>query len=304
MSLELLKPGDTIALAASARKVDEKDFMPFQCFLENRGYKVITARNLNLAENQLAGSDKERIESFNDLIVNPEVKAIIGIRGGYGTARIVDKLNWDAFAANPKWICGFSDMTVILNHIYSCFSIPSVHSDMAVHYSVSGYSENFDSLLGLLETGVCEYKILSSPEMFTGQAIEGTIIGGNLSVLYSLVGSNSFPSAEGNILFLEDLDEYLYHIDRMCVGLKRAGCFKGLKAVIVGGMTEMHDNAVPFGKTANEIIIDIFAEENIPVFFGFPSGHQVDNKAFFIGVNSKLSGGTNNLVFQQEFFNL
>lgn len=301
MFLELLKAGDTIALAASARKVEMNDFLPFKNYLESIGYKVILAQNLNSSDNQFAGTDSERVVALNELIKNPEVKAIIGIRGGYGTVRIVDKIDWKAYIDHPKWICGFSDMTVLLNHVYSETGFPAIHSDMAVHYSSDVYSGNFISLLNLLENGVCE---LNMPAIQVGESklpVEGIVVGGNLSVLYSLIGSRSFPSTENKILFLEDLDEYLYHIDRMIVAMKRAGCLRGLKAVVVGGMTEMHDNAVPFGKTAEDILRDIFVDENIPVYFGFPAGHQADNKAFFIGERACLIQENDVLIFRQKY---
>jgi len=299
MKIPFLRTGDTIALAAPSRKVSASDFEPFENYLTEKGFKVIRAGNLNLADNQFAGTDAERISAMNDLFENPEIKAIIAVRGGYGAARIVDQLNWNELLQHPKWLCGFSDFTVLLNHQYACNGLPALHSDMAVHFGQSGYEENFLSLLSALTGKPVSISVSAHPFNRVGSA-NGILVGGNLSVLYSMLGSVSLPDMHGKILFLEDLDEYLYHIDRMMQGLKRAGVFNHLAGVVVGTMSEMHDNEIPFGKDAETIIRDQLNEYDFPLMFGFPAGHTELNRAFFTGAETTIDVSPSESVFCQQ----
>ena len=299
MKIPFLKTGDTIALAAPSRKVVPLDFEPFEKYLIEKGFNVVRAGNLNLADNQFAGTDAERISAMNDLFENPEIKAIIAIRGGYGAARIVDQINWNELLQHPKWLCGFSDFTVLLNHQFACNGLPALHSDMAVHFGQSGYEDNFSSLLDALTGRPVSMSISGHPFNRPGNA-SGVLVGGNLSVLYSMLGSASFPDMHGKILFLEDLDEYLYHIDRMMLGLKRAGVFDNLAGVVIGTMSEMHDNETPFGKDAETIIRDQLCEYSFPLLFGFPAGHTELNRAFFVGAETEISVKSGGADFLQE----
>ncbi|KAF5031786.1 putative murein peptide carboxypeptidase [anaerobic digester metagenome] len=274
------------------------DFEPFEKYLTENGFKVIHARNLDLSDNQFAGTDAERISAMNDLFENPDVKAIIAVRGGYGAARIVDQLNWKALLNHPKWLCGFSDFTVLLNHQCACNGLPTMHSDMAVHFGQNGYEDNFSSMMDALTGKPISMRISGHPFNRPGKA-NGILVGGNLSVLYSMLGSASFPDMHGKILFLEDLDEYLYHIDRMVVALKRAGVFNDLAGVVIGTMSEMHDNETPFGKGAEEIILDQLSEFSFPLMFGFPAGHTELNRSFFIGAGTEIEVGENESGFYQ-----
>lgn len=299
MKTPFLKSGDTIALAAPSRKVSLADFEPFGNFLVENGFRVVRASNLTLSDNQFAGTDAERISAMNVLFENPDVKAIVAVRGGYGAARIVDQLNWNALQANPKWLCGFSDFTVLLNHQYACNGLPALHCDMAVHYGQPGYEDNFSSLLDALTGKPVSMRIPQHKLNSVGKA-NGILVGGNLSVLYSMLGSASLPDMSGKFLFLEDLDEYLYHIDRMMVALKRAGVFDRLAGVVVGTMSEMHDNDVPFGKNAEEIISNQLSEFSFPLMFGFPAGHTNLNRAFFIGVETEIEVSESGSAFLQS----
>lgn len=287
MKIPFLKPGDTIALAAPARKATPADYEPFRDFLLQKGYRVKLASNLDKAHHQFAGTDTERALALNEIFDDPEIKAIIMVRGGYGAARIVDLVNWDLFKRNPKWLCGFSDITVFLNHIQAQCGLPTVHSDMAVHFSDEAYRPNFDLLMNLLEG---EKSSISAEPHFLNQQGEaaGILVGGNLSVLYSMLGSVSFPDMSGKILFIEDLDEYLYHIDRMMLALERAGVFEKVKAVVVGSMSDMRDNEVSFGINAYEIVSSHLKKYAVPVMFGFPAGHTKTNKPFFVGAETRV----------------
>jgi len=299
MKIPFLKTGDTIALAAPSRKVLASDFEPFVNYLNEKGFKVIRATNLNLSDNQFAGTDAERVSAMNELFGNPDVKAIIAVRGGYGAARIVDQLNWNAMLQHPKWLCGFSDFTVLLNHQYACNGLPALHSDMAVHFGQNGYEDNFSSLLDALMGKPISISVSKHPFNRQGNA-KGILVGGNLSVLYSMLGSASFPDMHGKILFLEDLDEYLYHIDRMMLGLKRAGVFDHLAGAVIGTMSEMHDNDIPFGKDAETIIRDQLIEYDFPLMFDFPAGHTELNRAFFIGAETAMAVSESESVFCQQ----
>lgn len=300
MKIPFLKTGDTIALAAPSRKVTLPDFEPFEKYLTENGFKVIHATNLDLSDNQFAGTDAERISAMNDLFENPDVKAVIAVRGGYGAARIVDQLNWNALLQHPKWLCGFSDFTVLLNHQYACNGLPAMHSDMAVHFGQNGYDDNFSSMMDALTGKPISMHISGHPFNRQGKA-NGILVGGNLSVLYSMLGSTSFPDMYGKILFLEDLDEYLYHIDRMMVALKRADVFNDLAGVVIGTMSEMHDNETPFGKDAEEIIFDQLSEYSFPLMFGFPAGHTELNRSFFIGAVTEIEVKSDCAEFYQQY---
>lgn len=287
MTFPFLKSGDTIALAATSRKVTPADYEPFRDFLLQKGYRVKLASNLNKEHHQFAGTDTERALALNELFADPEVKAIVMVRGGYGAARIVDLVNWDLFQKNPKWLCGFSDITVFLNHIHTQFGIQSIHSDMAVHFADDAYRPNFDLLMNLLEGKQTRISVEPNSLNQQGKA-SGIMVGGNLSVLYSMLGSESFPNMNGKVLFIEDLDEYLYHIDRMMVAFERSGVFDKVNAVVVGGMSDMHDNEVSFGMNAYEIVSSHLKKHAIPVIFNFPAGHTITNKPFFIGAETSI----------------
>ncbi len=275
-----LKKGDTIGLVAPARKISEQEL---KAIIENRGYKVMKGKYLFASENQFAGSDKQRAANLQQLLENPVAKAVFAVRGGYGSVRIVDKIDFEPLLKNPKWLVGYSDFTVFHNHLIN-LGLQSLHATMPLNFS-DNTPEALNSLFDTLEGKIPYYRFISHPLNRKGNTT-GMLVGGNLSVLYSLMGSHSFPDTTGMILFLEDLDEYLYHTDRMMVALKRAGILKNLAGLIIGGMTKMNDNATPFGKTAEEIIRESVEEYHFPVAFGFPAGHQPDNRALIMGAEA------------------
>jgi muramoyltetrapeptide carboxypeptidase len=279
-----LKKGDTIAIVSTARKVSAEDIQPGIDRVEGWGMNVELGKNLFASLNQFAGTDEQRAEDFQNALNNPEVKAIWFARGGYGTVRIIDNIDWTSFKKNPKWLIGYSDVTVIHSHVHRHLQIETLHAPM-----IFNLKKITNAVAQSLEDALFHNKLhYSFPENFysdmnrRGEA-KGQLIGGNLSILYSLLASNSDVDTKGKILFLEDLDEYLYHIDRMMMALKRAGKFEGLAGLIVGGMTEMKDNKVRFNKTAEEIIIEAVSEYHFPVMYGFPAGHIPDNRALIFG---------------------
>jgi muramoyltetrapeptide carboxypeptidase len=275
-----LKKGDTVGILATARKVDMAPLEPAIKLLKSWGLNVVIGKTIGLDNNQLAGQDWQRAQDFQNMLDNPSIKAIWTAKGGYGTVRMIDRLNFTKFKQHPKWLVGFSDFTVMHSHVNN-FDIATLHSIACI--SAGGATpEAIESLRKGLFGGKLEYTI--EPHAFNkpGKA-HGELIGGNLSVLYSIVGSPSEADYKGKIIFIEDLDEYLYHIDRMMMNLERNNYFKDVKGIIIGGMTKMRDNDIPWGHDALQIIQDITKEYNIPICFNFPAGHIKDNRALVFG---------------------
>lgn len=275
-----LKKGDTVAILATARKIDASTLQPGIKLLESWGLKVILGKTIGKEQNQLAGADWQRATDFQEMLDNPSVKAIWAAKGGYGTVKIVDRVDFSNFKKNPKWIIGFSDVTVLHSHM-NRMGFQTLHAMMAIS-APSATTAAKESLRKVLFGEKLSYSVPHHEFNKLGHA-KGELIGGNLSVLYSIQGSVSEVDFKDKILFIEDLDEYLYHIDRMMTNLKRNGSLKNLKGIIVGGMTSMNDNDVPWGKNALEIIQETVKELNIPVAYNFPAGHIKDNRALILG---------------------
>ena len=286
ISPKLLSKGSKVAIVATARFVTEKDIESALRRLEAMGFIPVYDERLFAVCDQFAGDDEWRAATLQSYLDDPEIAAILCARGGYGTVRIIDKINFEKFLLNPKWIIGYSDVTVLHAHLQS-IGCESLHATMPINFS-DNTEEALNSLYDALTKGNLSYEIESTPINICGEA-EGELVGGNISVLYSLLGSNSFPNTDGKILFLEDLDEYLYHIDRMMAALKRAGKFDNIKGLVVGGLTKMHDNAIPFGKNAEQIILEYVKDKGIPVCFNFPAGHIDDNRAMVFGRKIRLA---------------
>lgn len=291
-----LKAGSTIGICAPARKVSPEELAPGISLMESWGFHVKTAKNLFAAENQFSGSDAQRTADMQELMDDPTVDAIISARGGYGCVRIIDRLNFNRFAQQPKWIIGFSDLTVFHNHLHQQFQIPSIHAAMVFSMGDDRCTpEALGNLKQLLTGSEIRYSVENSVWNRKGSA-EGILVGGNLSLLYALSGSASDIDTRGKILFIEDLDEYLYHIDRMLMQLKRSGKLEGLNGLIVGGMSDMRDNAIPFGKTAEEIIAEAVSEYSFPVCMNFPAGHIQNNQPLLMGGRVSLEVGETSIV--------
>lgn len=283
-----LKPGDKVGIIATARKVSFDEVSPAVRVFESWGLVVELGKYLFEVDNQYAGSDELRLADLQQMLDNPEIKAVICARGGYGTVRIIDRLDFAAFVARPKWIAGYSDITVLHSHIHRHFSIETLHATMPLNFPVDGsHSASVEALRKCLFGEAPDYKVEPGLLSRKGHA-QGRVVGGNLSILCSLSGTPSDIETEGKILFIEDLDEYLYHIDRMMLNLKRSGKLEQLAGLVIGGMTQMRDNAVPFGKTAEEIISDAVSNYKYPVLFGFPVGHQEENMPLIMGRDAVL----------------
>lgn len=278
-----LKPGDTIGIVATARKLTWEELEPTIGVLTDQGFVVRTGQRMFGSENQFSGSDEDRAADMQRMLDDPDINAILCARGGYGTVRIIDKLDFSEFVKHPKWLCGFSDITVLHAHINQNYGIATLHSSMPLSMKdLSSEHPQYATLINSLKGELPSYDFDAHPLNRNGE-MEGEVVGGNLSVLYSILGSKSDVDTEGKILFLEDLDEYLYHIDRMMMNLKRNGKLNKLKGLIVGGMSDMNDNAIPFGKTAVEIIREAVEKYDYPVCFNFPAGHIDDNRALILG---------------------
>ncbi len=289
ITIKPLQKGDTVAIAATARKVSEAEMADAVNVLTEWGLKVVFAPGLFEAENQFAGSDTNRAHGFQVLMDDPEIKAIFCARGGYGTVRMIDTLDFSGLLKSPKWIIGFSDVTVIQCHLLKNFSYHTLHGPMAFNFTKE--KADTESIESLRKTLFGEpYSIVFARHTLNQneQNIKGILCGGNLSVLYSVLGSVSDMDTSDKILFIEDLDEYLYHIDRMMQAMKRAGKLNKLKALIVGDMGDMKDNAIPFGKTDYEIIADTVKDYDYPVFFGAPCGHERRNLSLVFGVEYEI----------------
>ena len=280
ISPNILKSGDTVAIVSTARKALKKDLGSAISLLKNWGLKVILGKSIEAEENQFAGNDALRTSDFQEMLDNPAIKAIWCAKGGYGTVRIIDQLNFSEFKKHPKWIIGYSDITVLHSHIHN-FGIETLHAQMPVGIETKTEA-TVNSIKQVLFGEEHTISIPSEKINRTGN-VSGQLVGGNLSILYSLCGSPSAINTDVKILFIEDLDEYLYHIDRMLQNLKRNGMFNNLKGLIVGGMTDMNDNEIPFGKTAHQMILEICEEYDFPIAFNFPAGHIEDNRALVLG---------------------
>ncbi|NHM07819.1 LD-carboxypeptidase [Flavobacterium sp. CYK-4] len=277
---EFLQKGDTVGILATARKVDLASLQPAIKLLQSWGLHVEIGKTIGKEDHQLAGADWLRATDFQEMIDNPKIKAIWAAKGGYGTVRIIDRIDFTQFQKKPKWIAGFSDVTVLHSHLNN-MNIETIHSFMALNAGTA-QPQVIESLRKALFGEKLQYQMPAHPFNKKGKA-KGEIVGGNLSVLYSIMGSKSEINYKDKILFIEDLDEYLYHIDRMMMNLKRNGYFEGVKAVIIGGMTSMNDNEIPWGKDALEIIQDVLKDYKFPIIYNFPAGHIKDNRAMILG---------------------
>lgn len=289
-----LKKGDKIGIIAPARKISKEEIQSAIDIFNAWGLEVVLSKNLFNADNQFSGTENERAEALQIMLNDDSISAIISARGGYGTIRIIDKIDFKNFKKHPKWIIGYSDITVLHSHINN-FGIETLHATMPINFTKN--EEATETLRKALFGEQLNYQFESHPLNRKGEA-EAELIGGNLSLIYALTGSVSDIYTKGKILFIEDLDEYLYHIDRMMLNLKRSGKLDHLAGLIIGGMTDMKDNTIPFGKTAEEIIIDAVKEYDYPVCFNFPGGHVEKNLALYFGRKVKLNvADTVQLIF-------
>ena len=280
-----LHQGSKVAIAAPARKVTP-DQMQFAInWLNEKGFVPVYDDSLYAIEHIFAGNDEFRANVIQKYLDDDSIDAIWFARAGYGCIRIIDKLDFTYFLKHPKWIVGFSDATVFHGKL-SRLGCPTLHASMPF-FLENKTKDALQSLYDALTGNTLHYVIPEHPLNRKGEA-EGEIVGGNLSVLYSMMGSNSFPETDGKILFIEEVDEYIYHVDRMMHALKRAGKLAHLKALVVGGLTQIHDNSDPFGMSVEEVIADAVKDYDYPVCFSFPAGHFSDNRAVVLGRKAKI----------------
>ncbi|MFK7900567.1 MAG: LD-carboxypeptidase [Cyclobacteriaceae bacterium] len=292
--IPLLKKSDKVIILSTARKVSREEMNLAKETMHSWGLELSEGINLYKEDYQFAGTDEQRLSDLQQALDDVSIKAIFFARGGYGTSRLVDQLDWAIFNQSPKWLVGFSDVT-ILHTIVNNHGVPSIHGTMPILF------ENkiaVDSLKGVLFGG--ENKTEVKPHLFNrlGEAT-APIVGGNLTLLIHGLGTPTEINTDGKILFIEEIDEYLYHIDRMILQLKRAGKLSQLKGLIVGGFSQMNDNPIPFGKLAYEIIQEHTAEYDYPVLYDFPAGHVEENQALILGKNTLLSVTEDSVSIEQ-----
>jgi muramoyltetrapeptide carboxypeptidase len=290
MTPPYLQKGDTVAITCPAKKLPHQITDAVK-LLESWGLKVLLGETVEASYHQFAGDDELRAKDFQRFLDDDSVKAIFAARGGYGTIRIIDDLDFSGFRDQPKWIIGFSDITVLHSHIFANYQVQTIHGQMPLTIP-DGTKTSLETLRKALFNESFDYNFPASTENIHGGA-EGTLIGGNLMLLVMMAGSVSEMDYEGKILFIEDVGEYFYSIDRMMWNLKRAGKLSKLKGLIVGSFTDMKDNDIPYGQTVEEIIREHVQEYNYPVCFNFPAGHVDDNQALILGK-------TVNLVVNQQ----
>lgn len=295
---EYLQPGDRVRIISTARKVSKGDMEYAAEILKSWGLDVMFGKNLFTECHQFAGNDQQRRVDLQEAVNDGDCKAIFCARGGYGTARILSDIDWSGMLEKPKWVIGFSDISVLLFQLYHQ-GIESVHGIMPGLFNKEGAATSIEMLKNLLFDG--PQVIRAQPSSFSraGEAA-GRLVGGNLSIISISEGTPMNVTGRNNILFIEDLDEYLYHVDRMMVHLKLCGTLKSLSGLVVGQMSDMNDNIIPFGKQAYEIIHDHVAEYNYPVGYNFDIGHDLPNHPVIHGASCKLrvnSDGSSELSF-------
>lgn len=290
-----------MGIVSPAGRIDKKLVLDAIKTIESWGLEVVLGKYVWGQHFQYASYDKNRMSDLQSMLNDTSLKAIICSRGGYGAIRIIDQLDFSSFIQHPKWLVGFSDITLLHAHLNHNLSCCSIHGPMVKTLATDPAGESSLSLKKVLFGEQINYEIPINLYNKKGKA-RGNLIGGNLAILSSLLGSNSDFDPAGKILFIEDIGEYLYRIDRMMWSLKRAQKFDGLAGLIVGQFTDIRDNENPFGQTIYEIIIDHLKEYNFPLCFGFPAGHEDTNMALVLGKECMLH--TNNQQVKFEYLGL
>lgn len=294
-----LKSGNTIGIVCPSGYMPLERLHKAVEILEQWGFQVKLGKTVGHQYHYFSGTDEERLQDLQKMMDDRSVHAILCGRGGYGLSRIIDGIDFSAFMQYPKWIIGFSDITILHVHLYTNYKISSIHGSMAGAFADYGIeNESIQSLYNVLIGKKLNYTIAAHPLNRIGVA-EGKLIGGNLSLLTNIIATPSDMDYSDCILYIEDVGEYIYHIDRMMVHLKRSGKLNCLKALIVGGFTDMKDTAIPFGSSVYEVIKDAVKDFNFPICFDFPVSHEECNVALKYGVNCKLNVNTEKIILQE-----
>ena len=285
-----LKKGATIGITCPAGYMAKEKAATCITILQQWGYQVMVGKTLGSnSNNYFSATDEDRRDELQAMLDDENINTILCGRGGYGVGRIIDALDFTKFKKKPKWIIGFSDITVLHSHIYSNLKIATLHAPMAAAFNDEGFKNEFiQSLQKALAGKKAKYTCAAHAFNKTGTAT-GELVGGNLSLLAHLTGTASDISTKNKILFIEDIGEYIYSIDRMLYQLKRSGKLKHLAGLIIGGFTDMKDTERPFGKTVQEVLAAIVAEYNYPVCFDFPVSHGKENYALKVGCKYALT---------------
>jgi muramoyltetrapeptide carboxypeptidase len=293
-----LKEGDVVAIISPSYSIEAQNIDDAVKKLSSWGLKVITGRNALNKSGPFAGTDEQRLSDLQQAVDDPSIKAVLCSRGGYGASRIIDRVDFSSLKEHPRWFAGFSDITVFHLWLNKVIGMESIHSDMPLHFGTmegegAALSTLRDALFGNLKEVVWDGQIHRPAK------VEGEVTGGNLSILYGLTGTPAEPDTEGKILVIEETGEYYYHIDRMLVSLRLAGKLDRLAALVVGGMADISDSASPWGKNIEDTVIDVVKDKDYPVLFGFPAGHIIDNRAFYMGRKAKagIKDGRLSLVY-------
>ena len=288
---EYLKPGDKVGLVAPARSVSPDQMEAFLELMKSWELEVIPGQHLYDVHHIFAGREFFRTDDLQTMLDHRQVKAVFCARGGYGTLQIIDNVCWEGLMKYPKWVVGFSDITVLHGQLHNRCQMKSIHAPMPFNFYLNKLtSESIESLKGALFGPPVSYTWENRPFTRSGKA-RGMLVGGNLSLLFAMQGSSSEFPLEDKILFIEDVDEYLYHLERMLISLKRSGRLSRLAGLVVGGMTELKDNPVPFGKSIEEIIYGVTDHVSYPVALGLPAGHGDENRALVLGATVELEVG-------------
>jgi len=285
-----LKKGDTIGITCPAGYMPKDKALTCIKTLQDWGFDVMVGKTLgSRSKNYFSGTDEERSDELQAMLDDERINAVLFGRGGYGMGRIIDQLDFTKFKKNPKWLIGFSDITVLHCHLNSRLKTAAIHAPMAAAFNDDGYKNEFvDSLHRAITGKKAKYKTAAHPFNRTGKG-SAELVGGNLSLLAHLCGTRSDISTKNKILFIEDIGEYIYNMDRMMYQLKRSGKLDKLAGLIVGGFTDIKDTERPFGKTVYEVIREITSEYNYPVCFGFPVSHGKENYALKVGAKYNLT---------------
>jgi len=286
-----LKAGDTVAIVAPSGILKNRNDEVGQAvaLLKSWGLHAVVGKHVFSNDNHFAGTDAQRCEDFQNALDDPTISAIWCARGGYGTVRILDKLDYTKFKKKPKWVIGYSDITALHNQIHNQ-GVKTIHALMCVSLTkdlndIAYTIETFKSALFDKEMGYdLDYSIYNR----IGNA-KGQLVGGNLTILHTMLGSKESIDTTGKILFIEEIGEYKYHIDRMLQSLKRAGYFDNCAGLLVGGMSKMRKNTTPWGTSVEQLILDALSEYDFPIAFGMPTGHEKDNYALILGQEIELN---------------